>query len=302
MLRANVLGVSIIRKSSSANMYPPRGEIARWAMRAWGSHLGHETVPLSHQIRVISTLVNIMGTIGFHRKRSALLSELLHLFIPQLVQARVVGASEWGLHPNAAQTYVSHNPTDDGLVKLMNSLVTVYGVQPAQDDRGISGWPSLRAHILKECIAFCEALPHPAGVAHFTSLLFSIAPDELEKDEQIRLASGLPRIAAASRRRGTAIEADYWDEFLVQDIEVAKYYRIGFSANSSRSVRADSYFKPSLSDVPASNQEGPFLYTARAENPQTSQPKVRSDDTILTLSGCLPRPRRGIACHRLVAK
>ena len=205
-------------------MYPPRGEIARWAMRAWGSHLGHETVPLSHQIRVISTLVNIMGAIGFHRKRSALLSDLLHLFVPQLVQARVVGASEWGLHPNAAQTYVSHNPTDDGLVELMNSLVGVYGVQPAQDDRGTFGWPSLRAHILKECIAFCEALPHPAGVAHFTSLLFSIAPDGLEKDEQIRLASNLPRIAANSRRRGTAIEADYWDEYVVQDIEVAKYY------------------------------------------------------------------------------
>jgi trafficking protein particle complex subunit 9 len=220
VLKANVLGVPIVHKSSNANMYPPRGEIARWAMRAWGSHLEHESVPISHHIRVVSALVNIMGIIGFHRKRSALLSALLHLFIPQLVQARVIGASEWGLHPNAAQSYVGHNTADDGLVQLMSSLAKVYGVQAARDDRGTFGWPSLRTHILKECIAFCEALPHPAGVAHFTSLLFSVAPDGLEKDEQIRLASSLPRIVANSRRRGDLIEADYWDEFVVQDIQI----------------------------------------------------------------------------------
>jgi len=108
----------------------------------------------------------------------------------------------------------------------MDSLIKVYGVGLPLDDRQTSGWPSLRAHILRECIAFCEALPHPAGVAHFTSLLFKVAADSVEKDEQIRLAGNLPRIVGTSKKKGKMVEADYWDMFVVQGIEILKYYTL----------------------------------------------------------------------------
>jgi trafficking protein particle complex subunit 9 len=223
VLQANVLGIPVDSRQSTPSMYPPRGEIARWAMRAWGPHLTHDSIPVSHRIRIIAALVHIMGKIGFLRKRATLLNEMLHLFIPQLVQARLVGASESGLHPNAAQSCV-HQTTDDGLVSLMDSLIKVYGVGVPLDDRQTSGWPSLRAHILRECIAFCDALPHPGGVAHFTSLLFMVAADGIEKDEQIRLAGNLPRIVGTSKKRGNMVEADYWDMFVVQNVEIFKYY------------------------------------------------------------------------------
>lgn len=222
VLQANVLGMPVEKRQATSNMYPPRGEIARWAMRAWGSHLLHDSVPISYRIRIISALVHIMGTINFHRKRATLLNELLHLFVPQLVHARVIGASEWGLHPNAAQSLVIQSSEDDGLVDLMESLIKVYGAGVPIDDKPPYGWPALRAHILKECIAFCEALPHPAGVAHFTSLLLTAAADSIDKDEQIRLAGNLPRVAGTSKKRDRIVEADYWDLFVVQNIEIHK--------------------------------------------------------------------------------
>ena len=192
-------------------------------MRAWGPHLDTESLPTTLRIRILAALVHIMGTIGFRRRRAALLNELLHLFIPALVQARVVGASEFGLHPNAAQPLVSPISEDDTLVHLMDSLIQVYGINPASDDRPAYGWGELRTHILKEAISFCEALPHLAGTAHFTSLLFSLAGEGIEKDEQIRLAGNLPRVVGATRKQGQVVEAEYWDLFVVQNIEIMKY-------------------------------------------------------------------------------
>ena len=222
-LRANVLGIPVERNPGAYCMYPPRGEVARWAMRAWGPHLQIETIPTTLRIRILAALVHIMGTIGFRRRRAALLNQLLHLFIPQLVQARVVGASEYGLHPNAAQPLVSPDSDDDTLVELMDSLTRVYGVDIPNDDRVAYGWADLKSHILKEAISFCEALPHAGGVAHFTSLLFALTGDKIDKDEQIRLAGNLPRIVGTTRKRGQVVEAEYWDLFVVQKIEIIKY-------------------------------------------------------------------------------
>ena len=224
-LRASAFGGIVEQRRSMSSKYPPRGEIARWAMKAWGASPEHDTIPVSHRIRIIAALMQIMATIGFHRRRAALLSELLHILIPQLVQARVVGASEWGLHPNIAQG-VLHDGTglDDGLVDLMESLAKIYGANVRSDDKPVYGWPSLRAYVLRECIEFCEALSHRAGVAHFTSLLFTVAGDQIDKDEQVRLAGNLPRIAGSSRKKGVLIETDYWDMFLVQNIEIVGYH------------------------------------------------------------------------------
>lgn len=220
VLAAHVLGNSLGKISSNIRgTHPPRGEIARWAMRAWGPHLDHESIPVSHKIKIAAVLVQIMGIIGFYRKRGAMFSELLQLSNPELIQARVVGAAQWGLHPNAAIGLISQ-VADNNLMSLLESVVDIYGVRLPIDDKAPFGWPILRDDTLRKCISFCEALPHPMGVAHFTSLLFAQRGDNLPKDEEIRLAGNLPRAVATGRKRGLTIETDYWDMFVLQAMEV----------------------------------------------------------------------------------
>ena len=222
-LRANVLGIPVDRSESANSMYPPRGQIARWAMRAYGPHLDHENISVAHKIGIIAGLVQVMGIIGFRRRRAVLLNELLRLCVPHLIQARVLGAAERGLHPNAAIDLVQLVSDDHGLVRLMDSLTEVYGAIIPKDDKSTFGWPVLRAEVLKACIAVCEALPHPAGVARFTSLLFCVSGNIIEKDEQIRLAGNMPRAVATGRKKDLTVEADYWDPFLIENIEVIRY-------------------------------------------------------------------------------
>jgi hypothetical protein len=232
-LQASALGIPVEKAIATQNMYPPRGEIARWAMRACGDHLDQNSIPMSHRIQVISALVKIMGTIGFHRRRAILLNQLLHLLAPQLVQARVVGAAERGFHPNAALGLFQTGIDDHGLLDLMESLTEAYGAVVPVDDQPAFGWATLKADVLKDCIAVCEALPLPIGIAHFTSLLFNVAGDNIGKDEQIRLAGNLPRAVATGKKRNLTVEADYWDQNVVQSIEIHRY-QIKMTANSTQ--------------------------------------------------------------------
>ena len=61
------------------------------------------------------------------------------------------------------------------------------------------------------------------GVAHFTSLLFALSGDNVPKDEEIRLAGNLPRAVVTARKRGLTVEANYWDMFVLQAMEVIRY-------------------------------------------------------------------------------
>jgi trafficking protein particle complex subunit 9 len=280
-LQANVLGIRAKQTKTTAIIYPPRGEIARWAMKAWGPHIVHVSVPKSYRIHIVAALICVMSMIGFRRKRAALLTELLHLFVPELVQARVVGASESGLHPNVAQGLVQQIKDDDGLIDLMESLVKVYGSDVGLDEKSIDGWPSLRVHVLKECIAFCEALPHPAGVARFTSLLFTLVGDRISKEEQIHFAANLTHAIGTSKKRGRIIEADYWDAFVVENVEIIKYEKLATLLIPFR----DSGSELQMPTIPIDHDEkqnghGPFLYNARAEKP-VSQDKVSLLDTLV---------------------
>jgi trafficking protein particle complex subunit 9 len=267
-MQANVLGIRTKQTRSTSIIYPPRGEIARWAMKAWGPHLDHVSVPKSYRIHIIAALIYVMSVIGFRRKRAALLTELLHLFVPELVQARVVGASESGLHPNIAQGFVQQVRDNDGLIDLMESLVKAYGSDVALDEKSVYGWPFLRVHILKECIAFCEALPHPTGVARFTSLLFTLAGDRISKEEQIHFATNLTHVVGTSKKRGGTIEADYWDAFVVENVEIVKYGVLIASLIPFRSSGSELQLSTnSVNHEEKRNGHGPFLYNARAEKP-----------------------------------
>ena len=227
VLQANVLGIQIGKGDLNYCMYPPSGEIAKWAMRARDFNLEYGNIPVSYRMRVFTLLAHIMDIIGFARKRAAILSALLDLLAQKLVQVRVMRAAESGLHPTVAQTLLKQLSTDGGLVGLLESLVAVYGATPPRDDKDDFGWPCLKTYVLKQSIAFCEALPNPRGVANFISLLFAVAGDYIEKEEQIRFAGSLSRMLGTSRKSGIIVETDYWDPFVVRNIEIVGYGSFG---------------------------------------------------------------------------
>jgi Transport protein Trs120 or TRAPPC9, TRAPP II complex subunit len=186
-------------------------------------------MPIEYKIHLVISLAQVMEAIGFRRRWALLLNELLHLLIPLVVQARVVGASEWGMHPSAALELSEQIFDDDGLVQLMKRLTSIYGASSTTAYRVDSGWPVLRTDILSQCLGLCESLPHPAGVVHFTSLLLSVVDSYHSKDAQMHLAGNLPRAIATGRRKGINVEVDYWDHFAIQDIELLPY-RVHFDA------------------------------------------------------------------------
>lgn len=91
---------------------------------------------------------------------------------------------------------------------------------------------NLKIDVLKACINCCEALPDFNGVLRFTvELLQTIRgdimlgqgnrnPPYLPPDEQVRLLNNIKRTVGAGARLGASdMVAEYWDDFLVRDVQ-----------------------------------------------------------------------------------
>ncbi|KAF9883307.1 hypothetical protein FE257_003765 [Aspergillus nanangensis] len=92
---------------------------------------------------------------------------------------------------------------------------------------------NLKIDVLKACINACEALPDFSGVLRFTvELLHTIrgdlmlaesyySPPYLPQDEQVRLLNNIKRTVGAANKLGaSSLEAEYWDDFLVRDVQL----------------------------------------------------------------------------------
>ncbi|KAJ5437280.1 TRAPP II complex [Penicillium cf. griseofulvum] len=92
---------------------------------------------------------------------------------------------------------------------------------------------NLKIDVLKACINCCEALPDFNGVLRFTvELLQTIrgdmmlgegykSPPYLPQDEQVRLLNNIKRTVGAGTRLGVSdMAAEYWDDFLVRDVQL----------------------------------------------------------------------------------
>ncbi|EHY57018.1 hypothetical protein HRR83_001917 [Exophiala dermatitidis] len=93
----------------------------------------------------------------------------------------------------------------------------------------------LKLEMLRTCISVCEALPDvPAGL-HFTSYILqaskrvvtlprqstNVSPPLMSVEEQARLLDSMNRAALAAPRLGfPKCSAEYWDDFLVRDVQV----------------------------------------------------------------------------------
>ncbi|KAJ9603392.1 hypothetical protein H2200_012170 [Cladophialophora chaetospira] len=215
-----------------------------------------------HHTGLMVAVATSLSVLGLQRKHAFYIKQLMQQFVPRLIEARKVGASEAGVHPAAGLPPVS--PALQGIIpemvigtRTMLSLAAgTYGVplppipQPHQrttadltsvHDRlrtwaieRDSGDAVLKLEMLRTCVSVCEALPDvPAGL-HFSSNILRGAkrvvtmPRYSVKDaplisveEQARLLDSMQRAVSAAPRLGAdSCRAEYWDDFLVRDVQV----------------------------------------------------------------------------------
>jgi hypothetical protein len=210
VLRFLVMGTPFSRKvnvlTPRLNINPPRTEIAKLVFRAFPP-------PYSEQLSVIDRatllggIASVLGSLGYYRKKGMVIRELVSVLVPGLVQARIAGAAEMGVHPAAGLTALSPIPDnvngagaldlgegdiESGIDTLLDVLGRTYGVvtyktDDAQTDsiddsdeavmRRITqsaairsfGGQDLKTNILRSCINLSEALPDFHGVIKFTA-------------------------------------------------------------------------------------------------------------------------------------
>ncbi|KAJ6121896.1 hypothetical protein N7512_004361 [Penicillium capsulatum] len=131
---------------------------------------------------------------------------------------------------------------------------------------------NLKVDVLKACINCCEALPDFDGVLRFTvELLQTIrgdlmlgetnqVPPYLPREDQIRLLNNIKRTVGAANRLGASdMAAEYWDDFLVRDIQLLAL------PDPRRPVRR---FKTDMDAVTTGSEKSkkdPFLYNPFAK-------------------------------------
>lgn len=161
-----------------------------------------------------------------------------------------------------------------------------------------NGYRELKIEVLRSCINVCEALPDLGGALQYSAELLrtggsGIAPGpdssdgspDLPIEEQIRLANNISRTLSAARNLGFShLKADYWDEFLIRDIEVVE---------TTQSRVLVSHAKPELEvveTIEAKKEKNPFIYnpflkesSAAAESLLVAQEEARFRVTLQNL-------------------
>ncbi|KAJ5397329.1 hypothetical protein N7509_005442 [Penicillium cosmopolitanum] len=131
---------------------------------------------------------------------------------------------------------------------------------------------NLKIDVLKACINCCEALPDFDGVLRFTVELMQTirgdlmlgenykVPPYLPQDEQIRLLNNIKRTVGAANRLGASdMAAEYWDDFLVRDVQL-----LALPA-PRRPVRRSKTELQAVTTGSDKSKKDPFLYNPFAK-------------------------------------
>lgn len=134
------------------------------------------------------------------------------------------------------------------------------------------GDQNLKVDVLKACINCCEALPDFGGVLRFTvELLQTIRgdlmlgdtnqePPYLPREDQVRLLNNIKRTVGAANRLGASnMTAEYWDDFLVRDIQLLAL------PDPRRPVRRSKTDMDAVTAGSEKSKKDPFLYNPFAK-------------------------------------
>jgi hypothetical protein len=191
---------------------PTRTDIAKLVFRAFPQ-------PHSDQLSVIDRatilggIASVLGSLGYNRKKGIVIRELVSVLVPGLVQARITGAAEMGVHPAAGLASLSpindnangagaldlgEGDIETGVDSVLEMLGRTYGIVTSTSHRAqadsiddsdeaviarithsaairLFGARDLKMHILRSCINLSEALPDFHGVIRFTADLLRTA-------------------------------------------------------------------------------------------------------------------------------
>ncbi|KAJ5127575.1 hypothetical protein N7448_008354 [Penicillium atrosanguineum] len=156
---------------------------------------------------------------------------------------------------------------------------------------------NLKIDVLKACINCCEALPDFDGVLRFTvELLQTIrgdlmlsdvkqVPPYLPPDEQIRLLNNIKRTVGAANRLGASnMAAEYWDDFLVRDVQLLAL------PDPRRPVRRSKTELDAVTTSSEKSKKDPFLYNPFAKASSKALEKLTVADEAASFRVTLQNP------------
>ncbi|KAK7534104.1 TRAPP II complex [Phyllosticta citribraziliensis] len=198
---------------------------------------------------VYSEAAGCLARLGLSRKRAFVVTLLMDILVPALLQARKLGAAELGIHPAAGMLSGGIVPPGDKkhgetVFIFLEQFIRDYGVPPRrridphikrQDEFRTYGSLVLKAEVLRRCIKVCEAMGDLKGVVDFSSaFLYITAPQEpleendpgfrciLPRDDQQRLRENIRRTLGFAKTMGedlSELEAIFWYDHLVHSVK-----------------------------------------------------------------------------------
>ncbi|TVY65556.1 Transport protein particle subunit [Lachnellula suecica] len=195
------------------NIRPTRTEIVTTLFRAFPTSVAPEFLSLVDRTIILSGIASILGLLGYYRKKALVMRELVSVLIPGLVQARIRGAAEMGVHPAAGLAALNsingstngagaldlgEGDVETGVDSFLGLLSQTYGVVTSDSGSGSAdshddsneaavgrivqnamtrafGGQHLKMDVLRSCINLSEALPDFHGVLRFTADLLRTA-------------------------------------------------------------------------------------------------------------------------------
>jgi trafficking protein particle complex subunit 9 len=195
------------------NIRPTRTEIVTTLFRAFPTSNSPEYLSLVDRTIILSGIASILGLLRYYRKKAMVMRELVSVLIPGLVQARIKGAAEMGVHPAAGLAALNsingstngagaldlgEGDVENGVDSFLGLLSQTYGVVSSDGSLGETdshddsneaaiarivknatirafGGQNLKMDVLRSCINLSEALPDFHGVLRFTADLLRTA-------------------------------------------------------------------------------------------------------------------------------
>ncbi|KAE8450136.1 hypothetical protein EG329_006917 [Mollisiaceae sp. DMI_Dod_QoI] len=191
------------------NIQPTRTDIVTVLSRAFPTHFSTDSLSVVDRTIILSGIASVLGSLGFYRKKAMVIRDLVSVLIPGLVQARIKGAAEMGVHPAAGLAALNsvngssngagaldlgEGDIETGVDSFLGSLGKIYGVvasttsDTAEDSNEAAiarilndasirsfGGQNLKMNVLRSCINISEALPDFHGVLRFTADLLRTA-------------------------------------------------------------------------------------------------------------------------------